>query len=153
MACSIFPASLWRERSLVGACESASLTPGSNPGPLHWELRVLATGPQGSPDSQALSTLHMEGRLLALGGMTWRNLLFVSRGPLGHPWDNADQAKALIPADPRWWEIAIRAEEKGGQDSLFFFPDSKPASHPHCLEMVLPRVNRQQSPSSFDLAS
>ena len=41
-------------RTLVGACKlfvwhagSSSLTRDGNPAPLHWELRVLATGPPG----------------------------------------------------------------------------------------------------------
>ena len=43
-ACRMF--SCHMARFLVAACRSVQ---GSNPGPLHWERRVLATGAPGSP--------------------------------------------------------------------------------------------------------
>lgn len=40
---------VWLPWVLVGACESKCSDDGSNPGPLHWGLGVLAIRPPGSP--------------------------------------------------------------------------------------------------------
>ena len=40
---------LWHARSLVSGCGMQLPDQGLNPSPLHWEHRVLSTGPQGSP--------------------------------------------------------------------------------------------------------
>ena len=42
-----FQSSLWSAGSLVSACGIWLPDQGSNLGPLHWEHRVLATGPSG----------------------------------------------------------------------------------------------------------
>ena len=47
LSCGIQDLQLWHAGSIVAACTIQFPDQGSNPGPLHWECRVLPTGPPG----------------------------------------------------------------------------------------------------------
>ena len=52
---------IWLHGVLVASCGLWFPDQGSNPGPLHWELRGLATGPQGKSRLLAIFIIAKEG--------------------------------------------------------------------------------------------
>ena len=79
--------SLHHTGSLVAACRIYFLDKGSNQGPLHWEHRVLATGPQGKSlvmllmklSSQHLTESGKDEKPVTAKGMDWLVHTWVQR--------------------------------------------------------------------------
>ena len=76
---------IWLHWFLVAACKILFHKQGSNPGPLYWKNRVLATGPPGKSQGRILNWLWPEH---------WKN-------------ENCSRSGAIRPIvmlDDKWWK-------------------------------------------------